>query len=74
MSYEDTPARQEVRAQIRGALEDSVVPKELRARALELVRTISDSERRTHAWKFVTFRGRNRSQLEAFIKRMEEVQ
>ena len=70
MTYPSTKRQQEAKDEHRERIHDLVVPKALRARALEISYTITDPERRTHAFTWIKGRSRVRAELESFIERM----
>jgi hypothetical protein len=66
-----TPGQEYARDARRESMHDTTVPKSLRNAALQLVRTIPNVDRRTHASSWVRHASRLRPELESFIERMK---
>jgi hypothetical protein len=65
-----TEAQQAQSRALKERIHDSIVPKELRAQAIELVNGMPRGPMRGQTYGFVRLKGRKRSELEKFIERM----
>jgi hypothetical protein len=66
------PARRPSESE-RNVFQEQIVPGKLLRRAKRLIRTKLAHPKRADAYRFVGYRGRNRSEVEALIKRLESL-